>query len=103
MHRRLGPAFTPALPAPAAQQPPQPAGTPPTSPTAAAARLPLVIPLLERVTTIFKSVRAPADVAEALIRLWPWIEMALGEGLGGDGGVWVGGSVMVLVYFGEVR
>lgn len=28
---------------------------------------------------IFKSVKDPADVAEALIRLWPWIEMALGE------------------------
>lgn len=42
-------------------------------------QLQLVLPLMERVTTIFRAVKDPADVAEALVRLWPWIEAALGE------------------------
>jgi hypothetical protein len=42
------------------------------------AQLALVLPLMERVTTIFRAVKDPADVAEALVRLWPWIEAALG-------------------------
>jgi hypothetical protein len=42
------------------------------------AQLALVLPLMERVTTIFSAVKDPADVAEALVRLWPWIEAALG-------------------------
>ncbi|KAL4452442.1 hypothetical protein ABPG75_008104 [Micractinium tetrahymenae] len=41
------------------------------------AQLSLVLPLMERVTTIFRAVKDPADVAEALVRLWPWIEAAL--------------------------
>lgn len=45
---------------------------------AATAQLQLVLPLMERVTTVFRAVKDPADVAEALVRLWPWIEAALG-------------------------
>lgn len=41
------------------------------------ARLRLVLPLAERITTIFKVVKDPADIGEALIRLLPWIEVAL--------------------------
>lgn len=41
--------------------------------------LPLVMPLVDRMTTIFRSVRDPEDVAQALVRLWPWIETALCE------------------------
>lgn len=40
-------------------------------------RLALVLPLMDRVTTIFRSVKDPDDVAQALVRLWPWIEAAL--------------------------
>lgn len=40
-------------------------------------RLPIVLPLFDRVTTLFRAVEDPADVSEALIRLWPWIEVAL--------------------------
>ncbi|KAI3438282.1 hypothetical protein D9Q98_000717 [Chlorella vulgaris] len=46
-------------------------------------QLQLVLPLMERVTTIFRAVKDPADVAEALVRLWPWIEAAL-ERFAGD-------------------
>jgi transportin-3 len=38
--------------------------------------LPL-LPLVDRVTTIFRVVRDPEDVGEALVRLWPWLEAAL--------------------------
>jgi transportin-3 len=48
-----------------------------------AARLPLVLPLAERVTTIFKAARDPPDVAAALLRLWPWLEAAL-DAFGSD-------------------
>ena len=33
----------------------------------------------------WQAVKDPADVAEALVRLWPWIEAALGELAGGGG------------------
>jgi transportin-3 len=48
-------------------------------------QLPLVLPLAERVTTIFRSVRDPGDVGEALVRLWPWLEAAL-DAFGNDAG-----------------
>ena len=67
-------------------------------PAAAGAQLQLVLPLMERVTTVFRAVKDPADVAEALVRLWPWIEAALGAlarcggAAGGHGwGMLVGG------------
>jgi len=41
------------------------------------ARLPLFLPLAERVTTIFRSTKDVVDVGEALARLWPWLEIAL--------------------------
>ena len=41
------------------------------------AQLPMVLPLAERVTTIFRAVRDPIDVGEALVRLWPWLEVAM--------------------------
>lgn len=41
------------------------------------AQLPIVLPLAERVTTIFRAVRDPVDVGEALVRLWPWLEVAM--------------------------
>ncbi|PSC72289.1 transportin-3 isoform X1 [Micractinium conductrix] len=53
------------------------AGGGPAAPAARDAQLALVLPLMERVTTIFRAVKDPADVAEALVRLWPWIEAAL--------------------------
>ncbi|KAI7846036.1 hypothetical protein COHA_000403 [Chlorella ohadii] len=64
-------------------------GSAPGTPTAGGAAqqqqpdVRLVLPLMERVTTIFRqeqagAVKDPADVAEALVRLWPWIEAALG-------------------------
>ncbi|KAL4538826.1 hypothetical protein Ndes2526B_g02895 [Nannochloris sp. 'desiccata'] len=48
-------------------------------------QLPLVLPLAERITTIFRSVRDPGDVGEALVRLWPWLEAAL-NAFGSDAG-----------------
>ena len=54
-------------------------GAAPTPPAATpGSQLALVLPLMERVTTVFRAVKDPADVAEALVRLWPWIEAALG-------------------------
>ena len=44
---------------------------------AAAAQLALVLPLADRLTTIFRTVRDPGDVGEALLRLSPWLEAAL--------------------------
>jgi hypothetical protein len=55
------------------------AGGGPAQPPAAGGQLSLVLPLMERVTTIFRAVKDPEDVAEALVRLWPWVETALGE------------------------
>jgi transportin-3 len=58
-------------------------GSAPGTPTAGGAAqqqqpdVRLVLPLMERVTTIFRAVKDPADVAEALVRLWPWIEASL--------------------------
>ncbi|EFN54933.1 hypothetical protein CHLNCDRAFT_134668 [Chlorella variabilis] len=53
-------------------------GAAPTPPAATpGSQLALVLPLMERVTTVFRAVKDPADVAEALVRLWPWIEAAL--------------------------
>lgn len=61
--------------------------------SAGAQQLALVLPLMDRVTTIFRAVKDPADVAEALVRLWPWIEAALGalrRAAGGGAGLWAG-------------
>jgi hypothetical protein len=69
--------------------PAEPAGSGPPTPTAGGGppsprparrpgQLALVLPLMERVTTILRAAQDPADVAEALVRLWPWIETALG-------------------------
>lgn len=60
-------------------------GAPPTPTAEEAAQLPLILPLAERITTIFRSVQDPADVGEALVRLWPWLEAAL-TAFGNDAG-----------------
>lgn len=68
-------------------------------PPSAGGQLSLVLPLMERVTTIFRAVKDPGDVAEALVRLWPWVETALGERwqlklfvVGGGGRAWAGSA-----------
>jgi transportin-3 len=59
-----------------------PAGA--TGPPPDAARLHLVLPLAERAGVVFRAAASdPEDVAEALVRLWPWLERAL-DAFGGD-------------------
>jgi transportin-3 len=44
---------------------------------AAGERLPIVLTLMNRITTIFKSVKDTEDLVEGVVRLWPWIEASL--------------------------
>lgn len=48
-----------------------------TTPQPQPSSLPLLLPLVDRVTTIFRVAQDPEDVGEALVRLWPWLELAL--------------------------